>query len=85
MLFRSFLDKGDLRDAGNQLEEALKLAGGKDPLTLHLLGRVHAGFGRIQDDIRLQKEAFSIAEQQNNSSVMQLINKHMASLDLEQQ
>jgi tetratricopeptide (TPR) repeat protein len=84
ILGHAFLDKGDLREAGNQLEEAARLAGGKDPLTLHLLGRVYAGIGRIQDGIRLQKEAFSIAKRQKNSSVIQLINKHMASLDLEQ-
>ena len=83
-LGHALLDNGDLRDAGHHLEEALKLTKGRDALALHLLGRVYAGFGRIDDDIRLQQQAFSIAEQQKNIAVVQLISKHMTALGLKQ-
>jgi len=55
-LGHALADKGDLQAASVQLEEALRLSGGRDPLTLHLLGRVYADLGRFPEAVRAQRE-----------------------------
>jgi Flp pilus assembly protein TadD len=77
-LGHALLDKGDFGNARLQLEEALRLAGRGDPLTVHLLGRAYSGLGSFTEDSNAQQEALSIAIQQNNRSLIQLINDYIS-------
>ncbi len=67
-------DKEDFQQASVQLEEANRLLGGRDPLALYLLGRVYAGLGRFPEAVRARGQALSIAVEQNNPTLIQLIN-----------
>jgi Flp pilus assembly protein TadD len=72
-LGHALADKRAYREAGVELEEASRLSAGRDPLTLHLLGRVYANLGRLSEALRIQREALSIAMQQNNAKLIELI------------
>jgi Flp pilus assembly protein TadD len=72
-LGHALADKGAYREASVELEEASRLSAGRDPLTLHLLGRVYANLGRATEALRIQREALSIAMQQNNAKLIEII------------
>ena len=76
-LGHALADKRNFHEACIQLEEAQRLSGGRDALTLHLLGRVYADLGRLPEAVRTQREALAIAVQQNNSALIQLINARL--------
>jgi predicted Zn-dependent protease len=63
-----------------QLEEAVKLSGGRDPLTLHLLGRVYADLGRAPQAVEAERQALALATEQKNAALVQLISAHLAGL-----
>ena len=71
-------DKRDFREARIQLEEAQKLSGGRDPLTLHLLGRVYADLGRFPDAAAVQRQALAVAIAQNNAQLVEVIDAYLA-------
>ena len=54
-------DKGNFQQASVQLEEANKLSGGRDPLTLHLLGRAYADLGRVPEAVEALRKALAFA------------------------
>lgn len=76
-LGHALADKGDFEQARIQLEEASKLFAGKEPLTLHLLGRVYADLGRIEDAIRTERLALVVATEQNSPRLVQVIGAHL--------
>jgi len=76
-LGHALADKRDFREARVQLEEAVRLSGGRDPLALHLLGRVYADLGRPSQALETERQALSLAMQQNNVRLMQAINAHL--------
>jgi len=76
-LGHALADKRDFQQASVQLEEANKLASGRDPMTLHFLGRVYADLGRYAEGKRLQREALSLAVQQNNPRLIQAISAQL--------
>ena len=57
----ALVDKGNFQQASLQLEEANRLLGGRDALTLHLLGRVYADLGRLADALSAQRQALAFA------------------------
>ncbi len=79
-LGHALADKRDLREAKRELEEASRLAGGRDALTLHLLGRVCADSGRHLEAIEHDRRALALAMQQNNARLIQVINAHLEEL-----
>lgn len=79
-LGHALAEQGDFEQARLQLEEASRLLGGKEPLTLHLLGRVYADLGRISEATRTEQLALAVATQQNNSRLVQAISAHLQEL-----
>jgi Flp pilus assembly protein TadD len=73
-LGHALADKREFQEASVELEEALRLSGGRDALTLHLLGNAYVGLGRLADAVRVQREALAMAAQQNNPRLVPLIN-----------
>ncbi|MBN2715141.1 MAG: tetratricopeptide repeat protein, partial [Deltaproteobacteria bacterium] len=67
-------------EAITALTTAVRLSGGQDALTLHLLARVLADTGNIQDAITTDQQAIRVATAQNNARLMQTINAHLMSL-----
>jgi Flp pilus assembly protein TadD len=76
-LGHALAQKGDLREAGLQLEKADKLSGGKDCLTLHLLGRVYADLGKLPEAIQAERKALALATEQNNPALVEAANAHL--------
>jgi Flp pilus assembly protein TadD len=76
-LGHALAEKGDFREASLQLEKADRLSGGKDPLTLHLLGMVYADLGRFPESIQAERKALTIAVEQNNPDLIRDINAHL--------
>jgi Flp pilus assembly protein TadD len=76
-LGQALADKGAFQAASVQLEQAVKLSGGRDPLTLYLLGRVYADLSRFPEAVRAQRESLTIAIQQNNAWLIQVINAQL--------
>lgn len=60
-LGHALVDKRRFQQASLQLEEANKLSGGRDPITLHLLGRAYADLGRRADALTAQRQALALA------------------------
>jgi Flp pilus assembly protein TadD len=77
-LGHALAEKGDFQEARAQLAKADSLAGGKDPLTLHLLGRVYADLGRFAESEQAERKALAMATEQNNPVLMAAINAHLA-------
>jgi Flp pilus assembly protein TadD len=76
-LGQALADRRDFREASVQLEEAVRLSAGRDPLALHLLGLVYADLGRSAQAVQTERRALLIAMQQNNSTLVQAINAHL--------
>jgi tetratricopeptide (TPR) repeat protein len=76
-LGHALAEKGDFLEASVQLEKADKLSAGKDPLTLHLLGRVYADLNRFPESIQAERKALAIAIQQGNADLLQDISSHL--------
>jgi Flp pilus assembly protein TadD len=79
-LGHALADKGRFQEASVQLQEAVKLSGGRDPLTLHLLGRVYADLGRAPQAVEAERQALALATEQKNAALVQLISAHLAGL-----
>ncbi|MBN2530800.1 MAG: tetratricopeptide repeat protein [Deltaproteobacteria bacterium] len=75
---------GYLREATDALSTSVKLSGGRDPLALHLLGRVLADMGDVQGAVLTDQQALQVASAQNNTPLIQAINAHLIPL-LQQQ
>jgi Flp pilus assembly protein TadD len=80
-LGHTLAQKGNLQEASGQLAEAVRLSGGKDPLALFLLGRVYADLGGSEQAVEIERQALSIATQQNNTELMQTINGYLEVLE----
>jgi Flp pilus assembly protein TadD len=76
-LGHALAEKGDFKEASVQLEKADRLSGGKDPLTLHLLGRVYADLGRFAESVQAERKALALAIEQNSPDLMQEIGAHL--------
>ncbi|MDQ2645030.1 MAG: tetratricopeptide repeat protein [Myxococcota bacterium] len=66
-------EKGSYGEAGVQLEQAVQLSGGKDPLALFLLSRVYRDLHRLQESERTASQALAVAMEQNNAKLVQAI------------
>jgi tetratricopeptide (TPR) repeat protein len=84
-LGHALAEKGSFKEALVQLEAAARLSGGKDPLTLFLLGHVYADLGRTSQAVETERQALEIATQLNNTELMQTINGYLQSLGAEKQ
>ncbi len=69
--------KGDFQEARVELEKSDQLSGGKDALTLHLLGKVYADLGRLPESAAVERKALALAVEQNNPELMQDISAHL--------
>jgi Flp pilus assembly protein TadD len=76
-LGHALAEKGNFREARAQLEEANRLSGGRDPLTLHLLGRVYADLGRFADAVQTQRQALAFA---TNPTLVEAISAQLEEL-----
>jgi Flp pilus assembly protein TadD len=76
-LGHALADVRDFHEAGRHLEEAVKLSGGRDPLALHLLGRVYADLGRLPDAGAMQAQALMLANEQHNASLVAAISAYL--------
>ncbi|MBN2576175.1 MAG: tetratricopeptide repeat protein [Deltaproteobacteria bacterium] len=76
-LGHALADKRDLSGARVQLEEAVRLSSRRDPLALHILGRVYADLGRFPEAVRAQREALVLAVQQGNAKLVALVNAQL--------
>jgi Flp pilus assembly protein TadD len=76
-LGHALADKGSFQQASVQLEEANRLSGGRDPLTLHLLGRVYADLGRFAEAAKTQRQALAFA---TDPSLVQAISAQLEEL-----
>ncbi|MGE5788327.1 MAG: tetratricopeptide repeat protein [Myxococcales bacterium] len=79
-LGHALADQGDFEQARVQLEESSRLSGGKEPLTLHLLGRVYADLGRSSEAIQTERLALASAAEQGNARLIQAIGAHLEQL-----
>jgi Flp pilus assembly protein TadD len=76
-LGHALADKRHFQEARVQLEEAVKLSGGRNPLALYFLGRVYADLGRSPEALQTERQALAIAVQQNSSELIQAITAHL--------
>jgi superkiller protein 3 len=76
-LGHALVDKRRFQQASLQLEEANKLSGGRDPITLHLLGRAYADLGRRTDALTAQRQALALA---NEPTLLREISAQLAQL-----
>jgi len=60
-LGHALVSSGDFQQASVQLEEANKLSGARDPLTLHLLAHAYAQLGRPADALQTERQALVFA------------------------
>ena len=79
-LGQALADKGSFYEASIQLEEAVRLSGGRNPLTLHLLGRVYADVGKLPEAVQTERQALATAIEQDNTKLIQDINAHLEEL-----
>ncbi len=79
-LGHALADKGSLQEASVELAEAVRLSGGRDPLTLHLLSRVYADLGNLPAAIQTDRQALEAAAAQSNSRLEQIVNTHLDEL-----
>jgi Flp pilus assembly protein TadD len=79
-LGHALAEQGNFEEASVELEEAIRLSDGKDPLALHLLGRVYADMGRRSEALQTDRRALSVAAEQHNSMLVQAVNVHLAEL-----
>jgi Flp pilus assembly protein TadD len=84
-LGHALAEQGDLPAASAQLEKADKLSGGKDPLVLHLLGRVYADLRRFPESVAAERRALAAAAAQGNPLLVEEINAHLQQLAREGQ
>jgi tetratricopeptide (TPR) repeat protein len=68
---------GKFQEASIQLEKAVGLSGGRDPLALFFLGQVYADLGRVEDAIHTERDALSVATEQNNSNLIQAVREYL--------
>jgi Tfp pilus assembly protein PilF len=79
-LGHALADKRDYGEAKNVLEEARKLSGGKDALTLHLLGRVYGHLGKAAAAEASERQALTTATEQGNAALVNLITSESGAL-----
>jgi Flp pilus assembly protein TadD len=84
-LGHALAETGSLQEASVELAEAVRLSGGRDPLTLHLLGRVYAALGNLPEAIQTDRQALELATEQNNGRLAEAINGHLSELLQRQQ
>jgi Tfp pilus assembly protein PilF len=83
-LGHALAEKRRFQEASIQLEESVRLSGGRNPLALHLLGRVYADLGRAPDAVRVERQALAMAVQGGNAKLIQAINAHLEEMLREQ-
>lgn len=76
-LGHALVDQGRFEEASTQLEEASRLLGGRDALTLHLLGLAYGDLGRRQDAVEVERKALAFAA---DPSLAQAITAHLEEL-----
>ena len=78
-LGHALLVKGDFQEASVELEEAVRLSAGEEPLSLFFLGRAYEGLGRSSEASEILRHALAIATEQKDSELMQSISAHLYS------
>jgi len=76
-LGHALADVRDFHEASLHLEEAVRLSSGREPLALHLLGRVYADLGKLQEAAALQGQALALATEQNNAKLVASISDYL--------
>jgi Flp pilus assembly protein TadD len=76
-LGHALAEKEDFQEARAQLEKANELSGGKDPLTLHLLGMVYGDLGKVAQAVEAERKALAIAVAQDNLELVGDVNAHL--------
>jgi Flp pilus assembly protein TadD len=76
-LGHALADVRDFHEAGRQLEEAVKLSGGREPFALHLLGRVYADLGRLPEAGAMQAQALTLANEQHDVQLVAAISEYL--------
>jgi Flp pilus assembly protein TadD len=82
-LGHALAEKEDFQQARVQLEKANQLSGGKDPLTLHLLGMVYADLGKVAESVAAERKALKIAVEQDNLELVGEVNAHLDKMGAE--
>jgi tetratricopeptide (TPR) repeat protein len=73
-------DSGKLKEASTQLEEAVRLSGEKDAMSLYLLGDVYEKQGETKNAIKVQKQALSLAKQGDDPRLIKAVNARLEKL-----
>jgi Flp pilus assembly protein TadD len=76
-LGHALMNKGNFQEASIQLEEAVSLSDGKEPLSLFLLGRAYEGLGRSSEAVETERQALAVATEEKDSELMQSISAHL--------
>ncbi len=79
-LGHALADKGDLAEAGRELEEAVKLSKGTDALALHLLARIYGDLGQTKEAMLTDRLALSTAMVQSDPRLLEAIRAHLDEL-----
>jgi Flp pilus assembly protein TadD len=79
-LGHALADKGSLQAASVELAEAVRLSGGRDPLALHVLGRVLADMGNLSEAVQTDRQALELATELHNARLAQAVTEHLNEL-----
>ncbi len=79
-LGHALADNGDMSGAKRELVQAVNQSGGKDPLALHLLGRVYGELGDLKAAEQTERLALSAVASQDNPMLVQAIQVHLEEL-----
>ena len=77
-LARVLVANGRFAQAIPHFEKANKLAGGRDVATLDFLGGAYSEVGRMREALEVAGRAFSIANQQQNASLIETLKSRIA-------
>ncbi|MGA2506271.1 MAG: tetratricopeptide repeat protein [Chitinispirillaceae bacterium] len=80
-LGHALLVKGNFQEAGVELQEAVRLSGGKEPLALYLLGSAYEGLGKSSEAVETERQALAVATEQKDYKLIQSIVAHLKSLE----
>lgn len=83
-LGHALMDNGDFQEASIELEDAVRLTGGREPLALFLLGRAYEGLGKLSEAEETERQALAVATEQKDYEIIQSIDAHLKALESRQ-